>query len=82
MTMIWQEGYPGLSDAGEEVEATLHSGETLTGTITRHDSFFENERAGPLFDLVLPGRFMIPFGDVSRWRLLRSLPLPVRRSGT
>jgi len=70
MTTIWREGYPGLSNAGEKIEATLHSGETLTGTIARHDSFFEDERAGPLFDLILSGGFMISFGDVDRWRLL------------
>ena len=82
MKIIWQEGYPGLSDVGEEVEATLHSGETLTGTITRHDSFFEDEKAGPLFDLVLPEGFMIPFGEVGRWRLLQSMPLSVKLAGT
>ena len=70
MTTIWREDYPGLSNAGEKVEATLHSGETLTGTIVRHDSFFEDERGDPLFDLVLSGGFMISFGDVDHWRLL------------
>lgn len=70
MMMTWREDYPSLSNTGKKVEATLHSGETFTGTIARHDSFFEDEKAGPLFDLVLSGGFMISFGDVNRWRLL------------